>query len=126
MGYTSELFESTNIGGRISKFLGGSADPPYSAAEWLKNYDNNKTYGPIDVIAKTNIRDRGLEFEQTITLEFDYELRSYDGINGKAAMLDLLGNILAVTYSMGTFWGGSIRMYGAHQSNLFANLPLFQ
>lgn len=126
VGYAGELFESTKIGGGISKFLGGSADAPYSSGRWLQMYDQNKTYGPIDVIAKTNIRDRGLEFEQTVTLVFDYELRSYDGINGKAAMLDLLGNILAVTYSMGTFWGGSIRMYGAHQSNLFANLPLFQ
>ena len=105
---------------------------PYQNAEWLKQHDQNKNYGPLDVISKTTIREDtkngngGLNFTQEFSLVFDYELRSYDGINGKAAFLDLLGNILSTTYTMGTFWGGSIRMYGSHQSNIYANLPLFQ
>lgn len=105
----------------------GTSSAPFSNAAWLRNFDNNKTYGPIDMITKTNIRsDEGLDFNQNINLTFDYELRSYDGVNGRAAMLDLIGNILAVGYTSGKFWPGVHRFYGAHQSNLFANLPIYK
>lgn len=101
---------------------------PYSNASWRGFHDNNKVYGPVDAIKSTNVRgDDGLQFSQSITLTFDYEMRSYDGINTKSAFLDLLGNILTVTYSTGTFWGGGYRMTsGSPQSNVFANLPLFK
>ena len=75
---------------------------------------------------KVKQRDTGLIFEQKFTLIFDYELRSYYGVNGKAAMADLLGNILATTYTHGTFWGGERRLNGASQDNIFANLPIFK
>ena len=92
--------------------------------------DKNKTWGNADVIAKTHKRrdqnKGGLEFNQEIKLTFDYQLRAYDGINGRAAMLDLLANILAVTYTEGSFWGGCRVANGTSQSNAFANLPLFQ
>lgn len=88
--------------------------------------DKNKTYGPLDVITLTHRRDTGLDFQHEISLVFDYELRSYDGINGKAAMLDLLGNILATCYATGSFWGGMYHCSGASQSNIFANLPIFK
>ena len=113
-------------GGKIGGLIG---DPPYSSAEWRKNFDRNKSYGPLDVITETYKRrgaDKGgLEFNQEIQLRFDYELRAYDGINGRAAMLDLIGNILATCYTTGKFWGGSQQFLGASQSNSFANLPLF-
>ena len=108
----------------VDKLTGGG-DPPYSNAEWLKQYDSNKVYGPVDVIDKTKKRKRGLVFEQKFTLTFDYELRSYYGVNGKAAMADLLANILATTYTHGTFWGGERRFIGAAQDNIFANLPIY-
>jgi hypothetical protein len=41
-------------------------------------------------------------------------------------MLDLLANILNVTYTTGSFWGGGIKGYGAAQSNIFANLNIFK
>lgn len=123
----------TLLGSKISDALIGDARVPYGTAQWLQmSGDTNKIYGPLDVITKTTVREDtakgsgGLQFNQEISLVFDYELRSYDGINAKAAFLDLLANILTVTYTTGTFWGGSIRMYGAHQSNTFANLPLFK
>ena len=91
--------------------------------------DENKVWGPVDTITKTNYRqgaeDGGIEFEQTIQLVFDYELRSFNGINPRAAFLDLLGNILAVTYTNASYWGGAVRGTGAAQSNVFANLPIF-
>ena len=111
------------------RFLtGNESTASYSQADWRSFRDQNKVYGPIDVIKKTTVRgDEGLDFNQSITLNFDYEMRSYDGINTKAAFLDLLSNILAVTYTTGTFWGGGYRMTsGSPQSNVFANLPIWK
>ena len=86
-----------------------------------------KVYGPIDSIRSTYVRDdKGLAFEQSFSLVFEYELKSYNGINGKQAMLDLISNILNVTYSTGSFWGGGYKGYAAHQSNIFANLNIFK
>ena len=46
-------------------------------------------------------------------MNFSYKLRAYDNINPKSAFLDLLGNILTVTYRKGTFWGGRSEVLGA-------------
>lgn len=89
--------------------------------------DNNKVYGPVDSIRTTYIRsDEGLTFEQKLSLTFEYEMRSYNGINGKQAMLDLISNILNVTYTTGTFWGGGFKGHAAQQSSIFANLNIFK
>lgn len=72
----------------------------------------NITFGPIDVIKEMMVREKGLNFTQDITLNFEYELRSIDGINPKIAMIDLLSNVLVVTANRGEFWGGEIRHYG--------------
>jgi len=119
----------TNFSGQkvFNGMIGGGGDSlPYPAGTWQSQYDKNRVYGPIDVIDKTKKRKRGLNFEQKFSLTFDYELRSYYGVNGKAAMIDLLGNILATTYTLGTFWGGERRFLGAAQSNIFNNLPIFK
>ena len=100
-------------------------DPPYK--DVARHVDKNKVYGPVDVIKTTYMRsDAGLAFDQKITLVFEYELKAYNGINGKQAMLDLISNILNVTYTTGTFWGGGYRGWGAHQSNVFTNLNVFK
>lgn len=114
-------------GAYMGKMFPGStsSDAPYKGT-WNRMLDRNKVYGPVDVIDKTKRRKRGLVFEQQFTLTFDYELRSYYGVNGKAAFTDLLANILATTYVHGDFWGGERRFYGGMQDNIFANLPIFQ
>lgn len=100
-------------------------DPPYG--DHLKFKDRNKVYGPIDAIRSTYIRsDEGLTYSHKMTLVFEYELRSYNGINPRQAMLDLISNILNVTYTTGSFWGGGIRGYGAHQSNIWSNLNIYK
>ena len=73
--------------------------------------DPNKAYNGIDMIKSIWVRDteKGLQFQNSFKLTFDYELRSYDGVNGKQAMLDLLGNILTVCYTTGDFWPGTYR-----------------
>jgi hypothetical protein len=99
--------------------------PPYSGFKTFE--DSTKVYGPVDTIRDTYARDdKGLTFSQQFTLVFEYELKSYNGINGKQAMLDLISNILNVTYTTGSFWGGGYKGFGAHQSNIFANLNIFK
>ena len=78
-----------------------------------RNYDNNKVYTPKDTIQDTHIYEGKLTFKHEFTLNFSYKLRAYDNINPKSAFLDLLGNILAVTYRKGTFWGGKSEILGA-------------
>lgn len=122
----------TFINAALSKTGLGSGNllqaPPNTS--WAYYRDLSKAYGPVDSIARTHRRsgpeeDGGIKFEHNITLTFDYELRSFDGINTRAAMLDLLANILAVTFTNASYWPGAIHGNGAAQSNLFANLPIF-
>jgi hypothetical protein len=76
-------------------------------------HDSNKVHGPVDTIASTHIRDIGINFEQPIELTFEWDLKSIDGLNAKAAFLDLLGNILAMTTNDAKFWGGSRHYTGS-------------
>jgi hypothetical protein len=104
-------------------------NPPYASAFYHR--DSTKAYGGVDSISTTHYRagasDGGMKFEHSITLTFDYQLRAYDGINTRAAFLDLLANILAVTYGNSTsYWGGTVIGTGPSQSNVFANLPIFK
>lgn len=101
-------------------------NPPYKQHAAFRD-TKSKVYGPIDSIRSTYVRDdKGLTFEQSISLVFEYELKSYNGINGKQAMLDLISNILNVTYTTGSFWGGGFKGYASHQSNIFTNLNVFK
>ena len=80
------------------------------------NYDKHKIYEPKDSVRSKYEYEGNLKFNQEFTLTFNYKLRGYDNINGKTAMLDLLGNILAVTYRKGKFWPGEQRLIGAPQN----------
>lgn len=136
LGLVQKLSSAVSSRGRLGaaagKMLGAVSGTDYqNPGEWQTHHDRNRIYGrTADTIQHTHIRqsgeDGGLEFSQDISLTFDYEMRSYDGINGKAAFLDLLSNILAVTYTDAVWWGGGFRGAGASQSNAFANLPIFQ
>lgn len=71
----------------------------------------NKVYGPVNVINKTMARGRGLDFEQEFKLKFTYNLSGMGGINSKMAMLDIMSNMLTLTYNNAKFWGGAIRYF---------------
>lgn len=71
----------------------------------------NRIYGPVNVIDSTKARDRGLAYDHQINLNFHYSLKSIGGINPKAAMLDIMANILALTYNNAGFWGGANRYF---------------
>ena len=110
------------FGGKIKEGLGNA---PYS--DHLTHRDANKVYGPIDRIQDTHIRsDEGLKFNHSFSLTFEYELRAYNNINTRQAMLDLLANVLAVTYQAGDFFPGGFRSFGAPQSDIFTNLRIMQ
>ena len=92
----------------------------------LRNYDNYKIYTPKNTIQKNHIYEGKLEFSHEFTLNFSYELRAYDNINPRSAFLDLLGNILEVTYRRGKFWGGSRKIIGpAQDTSMFNKVSKF-
>lgn len=77
-----------------------------------RNYDNNRVYEPKDTVQDTHTYEGKLEFSHEISLVFSYTLRAYDAINPKSAFLDLIGNVLNVTYRNGKFWGGQHKFIG--------------
>ena len=79
-------------------------------------FDKHKIYEPKDTVRSKYEYEGNLKFSQQFTLTFNYKLRGYDNINGKTALLDLLGNILAVTYKKGKFWPGEQHIIGAPQN----------
>lgn len=123
-------YQAGNVGTIYNDYIGkhfGAGTQPYNLRDIQTFEDRTKVYGPVDTIKGTYMRaESGLEFDQRMSLQFDYELRAYNGINPRQAMLDLLSNILNVTYSTGTFWGGGFRGHGTGQSNLFTNLKVFK
>jgi len=70
----------------------------------------NKIIGPIDVIQRVAKRERGLIFKQDFKIVFEYSARSIGGINTKAVMLDIMGNMMLMSTNSALFWGGMNRM----------------
>ena len=91
----------------------GFKDQAYYDTKVLTNYDQHKIYTPRNTLQSMNKYEGNLEFKHEFTLVFSYKLRSYSNINPKSAMLDLLANIVATTYSRGKFWGGRSDIIGA-------------
>jgi hypothetical protein len=70
--------------------------------------DHDSMKGPINVIDEINVPKRGLDFSNDIKLVFEWELKSYGKIQAKDALLDIIANLLILTYSNAPFWGGKI------------------
>lgn len=93
----------------------GSGKNSNSMNKWKLMYmsaDKNKIYTPQNTIQATHKYEGKLTLQHEFTLNFSYRLRALDVMNPKAVMLDLIGNILEVTYNRGHFWGGSRRFIG--------------
>lgn len=82
--------------------MGSGFDP-------LKDTYPNYALGPYNVIKNVRVRKEGLTFEHEIKLVFHYDLRSIGKINPKLAMLDIMANMLVLTYNNAPFWGGATR-----------------
>ena len=103
------LGNADTSGGYAKEKLQGKAATdfdPYST------HQNNYVWGPIDVVDKIWTRDKGIKFEQDITLKFRYAVRSYDGISTKVAFLDIIGNMMNMVTNKAPFWGGATRFTG--------------
>jgi hypothetical protein len=79
----------------------------------------NKTYGPVDSITQTQIRDRGVHATYKVDLIFEFELRSFANINPRIAMLDVIANMLALTFNNARFWGGANIFFPNHPQFAF-------
>jgi hypothetical protein len=67
-------------------------------------------FNPVDTVDSTYFRARGLEFEAgPIELKFHYELTSVGEVNTKAAMVDIIGNLLALGTNYGNFLTPDVR-----------------
>lgn len=72
----------------------------------------------VDVVSNTYVRGIGLKFEwKPIKVVFEYELTSVGEVNSKAAMLDILGNLLSIGTNYGNFLTPDTR-YNSPFSNL--------
>ena len=105
----------SQLGGRYlsTSYANFARGGQYDRHEIFGMYDHHKIYEPKNTIQSTHVYEGKLTFSQEFTIKFSYKLRAYDNINPRAAFLDLIGNILAVTYRSGTFWGGSRMFRGA-------------
>lgn len=65
---------------------------------------------PMDVIKDTQVRQAGLKFEWgNLDVVFEYDLTSVGEVNTKAAMLDIMGNLLSIGTNYGNFLSPDIR-----------------
>lgn len=102
-------------------------------ASWFSSYDpwsqgplSDLVYGPVNVVNSAKIRARG--FSTTMKkyqVTFDYSLKYIGGLNPKAAMLDIMSNMLALTYNHANFWGGENRFLVDRQNFPLINQELF-
>lgn len=75
----------------------------------------NRILGPVNVINNSYKRKRGLKFtHDSLVLSFEYMSRPIAHVNNKAIMLDLLANILTMTYSSAVFFGGAHKYRTEH------------
>jgi len=120
-GYTSQPFYS-KMGGvgkaTADAFKGISSRQKFAAQNMSTGDKLGTTYanfviGPVNVIDSTQIRDRGMKFSNDLKLNFEYELKSLNYVNPKIAMIDIISNMLTMTYNNGQFFGGGQRYYGS-------------
>jgi len=119
-GYTAQPFYSKlgTAGGSFFDLLRGINPGEKQRAARKSGHDpmmetyENFVIGPVNVVNKMQTRDVGLNFEQDIKINFQYELKQYEDLNPKVALLDIFTNLLVLTYSNANFWGGANRFYG--------------
>jgi hypothetical protein len=70
-----------------------------------KNWENERK-GEENVLHKTHIADVGVGANLEFSITFEYKLRSFDGVNPRIAMLDLLTNLMTLCHTNASFWGG--------------------
>ena len=110
-GFMDGLPGSQMIAGSMK---GESASTTYRrkhASGWdpIKDTYPNHTFAPLNVIKEMQVRESGLTFKQSFSLVFCYDLKGIPNTSPKVALLDVLSNLLVLTYSNAPFWGGAVR-----------------
>lgn len=117
LGLTGGNDAASQAGLKILSLLSGSQNLD-GFQKWTSAYDpwsngplQDLVYGPVNVITGSVIRDRGLKFLHTgeLKIHFEYSSKTIEHVNQKAAMLDILSNMLALSYNHAQFWGGENR-----------------
>ncbi len=91
---------------------GGREAAANSGFDATKTTYPNFVEGPLYVIKRIMVKDSGIFCAPEFKINFHYDLRSYGNINPKLAMLDILSNMLVLTYNAAPFWGGATRYVG--------------
>ena len=102
----ADTFKGVNAGEKFRK-------SNFSTDDALGTTFANFVLGPVNVVNKTYIRGMGLQFANDLTLTFEYSAKSLNYINPKIAMIDVMTNMMTLTYSNGQFFGGGHRFYGS-------------
>jgi hypothetical protein len=79
----------------------------------------NRIIGPVNSITSVKRRERGLKYENNISLNFEYVARPIGGVNTKAVLLDIISNFLVIGSASAMFWGGQHRFMGRPQTYPF-------
>ena len=90
---------------KIRKEQGAGYDP-------VKQTYPNHEFSPLNIIKSVEMREAGLNFSQEFSLKFQYDLKGIPGVSPKLAFLDVLANLLVLTYNEAPFWGGAVRYTG--------------
>lgn len=108
--------DNTSFGYGLLVALSGAGEDKTAIDAWATKMDTwtNGAYadlihGPVNVITGAKVRDRGLTYNHQINLNFEYSTKAIERINPKAAMLDIISNMLAMSYHHGNFFGGENR-----------------
>ena len=75
-------------------------------------YPNHNLGEPLNIIKQVEVRKPGLKFSQEFSLVFKYDLKGYPYTSPKLALLDVISNMLVLTYNNAPFWGGATRYTG--------------
>lgn len=108
-GATASGQGPNDIAGNAEKRNAQNGGTDYDKWE-VDGFYHNRLFGPLDVIDRMQVRDRGLEFNHTITISAEYSLKAYGDISPRDALLDVISNILALSYANAPFWGGAVRV----------------
>lgn len=113
------MFASKLLHGMSALFNMAYGKYDYSKAKWADGnippdpFENgplsNRLIGPANCIDSVQKRKRGLDFSMPINLSFKYVARPIGGVNSKAAMLDILSNLMVMCSASAVFWGGANR-----------------
>jgi len=81
---------------------------------------SERIWVPVDVIKSTKKRELGLAFTWSdMVIKFSYDLTSVGEVNTKAALFDILGNLLSIGTNYGNFLSPYIRNEAAYSALSF-------